>query len=120
MSKRDSMAGSAPKRKGSTFERDLVHALRAAGLQAERAWGSDGRSLRTSDGKPCTGDVDILVNGRLKVQAKRRKAIASYLKPPAGAHVAVVREDRGEALAVMSWTLFLKLLAKVYRPEVTP
>lgn len=105
---------SAPKRKGTSFERELVAAARAAGLRAERAWGSDGRALTDCTGRPCTSDVDLLIEERLRVQAKRRKAIAAYMKPPRGAHVAVIREDRGKALAVLPMDLFIRLLAKVY------
>ena len=98
------------KRKGNRFERELVAAFEAAGLRAERAWGSDGRALRTDEGKPCTSDVDLLVEGSIRIQAKRRKRVAGYLKPPEGAHVAAIREDRGEALAVLPLPLFIRLL----------
>lgn len=104
------------RRKGDRFEREIVHAAAEAGLRAERAWGSDGRALQAADGRACTSDVDLLIEGRLKVQAKRRKAVASYIKPPAGAHATIVREDRGEALVVLPLGLFLRLLSKVYTP----
>lgn len=102
------------KTKGNGYERELVKELEAAGLRACRAWGSDGRCLTTDDGTACTSDVDLLIEGKLKAQAKRRKAIASYLKPPAGAHVSIVREDRGESLVTMPLNLFTALLKRVY------
>jgi Holliday junction resolvase len=98
------------RRKGNRFERELVDAFTAAGLRAERAWGSDGRALRTDAGEPCTSDVDLLVEGSIRVQGKRRKRVVGYLKPPAGAHVAAIREDRGETLAVLPLALFIRLL----------
>lgn len=103
------------KRKGDRFEREIVEALRSAGLRAERAWGSDGRALTTDAGQPCTSDVDVLVEGRLKLQAKRRAAVAGYMKPPTGAHVAVIREDRGEALAIVPLDLFARMLTKCFK-----
>lgn len=108
------------KRKGNRFERELVHAFTAAGLRAERAWGSDGRALTTDAGASCSSSVDVLVEGGLCIQAKRRKAVASYLKPPAGAHVAAIREDRGEALAVLPLPLFIRLLRKAIGPDTEP
>lgn len=102
------------KRKGDHFERELVKAFREAGLQAERAWGSDGRTLVTDAGEACTSDVDILVEGTLRIQAKRRKALASWAKPPAGAHVTVIREDRGEAMMVMPLRLAVRMLTRIY------
>ncbi|MEX0822686.1 MAG: hypothetical protein WD021_11105 [Rhodothermales bacterium] len=98
------------KRKGNDYERELVKEFESAGLRAERAWGSNGESL-----PGCTSDVDLLVEGRLKVQAKRRKTIAKYLKPPEGAHVAIVREDRGESVVTIPLELFTVLLRRVYR-----
>lgn len=109
------------KRKGNRFERELIAAFTAAGLRAERAWGSDGRALTTDAGASCSSDVDLLVEGRLRIQAKRRKSVAAYLKPPEGAHVAAIREDRGEALAVLPLPLFIRLLLtafEVKRPAI--
>ena len=113
------MTGATPKRKGSAFEREIVRACDAAGLRAERAWGNDGRALVTDDGTRCTSDVDLLIEGRLKLQAKRRRRVAQWAKPPQGAHVTALREDRGEAVVVVPLGLFLRLLRRVYhrRPE---
>ena len=102
------------KRKGNGYERELVKEFEAAGLRAERAWGSNGCALSTDDGARCTSDVDLLIEGKLKAQAKRRKSVATYLKPPDGAHVAIIREDRGESLVTMPLALFTRLIRKVY------
>lgn len=106
--------GRSEKQKGYRFEREIVLAARDAGLRVERADGSNGTRLVTDAGMRCTSDVDLLIEGRLRIQAKRRKSIAHYLKPPVGAHMTVVREDRGEAVAVVPLKLLLRLLAKVY------
>ena len=93
----------ASKRKGSDYERELVKQATSAGLIAERAYASNGRALG------CAETVDLTVSG-CRVQAKRRKAIAGYLKPPDGADVAVFREHRGESLVLLRWADFLDLL----------
>jgi len=58
--------------------------------------------------------VDLLVEGGLKVQAKRRASVAQYLSPPDGAHLTIVREDRAEALAVLPLPLLIRLLRGAY------
>ena len=102
------------KRKGNRFERELRTAFREAGLRAERAFASDGTSLTTDGGTCCTSEVDLLVEGALCIQAKRRKRVAQYLPPPDGAHLTIVREDRAGALAVVPLPLLLRLLRAVY------
>jgi Holliday junction resolvase len=96
------------KRKGNRYEREVVADAEAAGLDAERAYASDGRSLGEAE------ECDVLIRrrdaGPVRVQAKRRKTIAQYLQPPEGADVVVTREDRGDSLAVVPLTLFLDLL----------
>jgi hypothetical protein len=107
------------KRKGNRFERELREAFRQAGLRAERAWASNGCALTTDSGDRCAEGVDLLVEGGLCIQAKRRKSIAQYLTPPEGAHMTIVREDRADALAVLPLELLVRLLATVY-PTNTP
>jgi hypothetical protein len=102
------------KRKGSRFERELREAFREAGLRAERAYASNGESLTTDAGTRCGEGVDLLVEGGLKVQAKRRASVAQYLSPPDSAHLTIVREDRAEALAVLPLPLLVRLLRGVY------
>lgn len=98
-------------RKGKRFEREIVNDAEAAGLEAERAYASNGRAL--GEGKEC----DVLVRRRnadvldgIRVQAKRRKSIAQYLEPPEDADITVVREDRGDSLAVVPLELLFDLL----------
>lgn len=102
------------KRKGNRFERELREAFREAGLRAERAYASNGENFTTDGGTRCTEGVDLLVEGGLKVQAKRRKSVAQYLTPPDGAHLTIVRADRAEALAVVPLSLLVRLLRRVY------
>jgi hypothetical protein len=83
----------------------------AYGLEAERAYASDGRSL--GEAEECDlliRDTDAQVLEAVRVQAKRRKSIAQYLTPPEGADINVIRENYGESLAVVPWDLFLELL----------
>ena len=99
------------KRKGNRFEREIVREAEAKGLEAERAYASNGQSL--GEVKAC----DVLVRGRdddvldaLRIQAKRRKSHAQYLHPPDGTDAVVLREDREEALAIVPLGLLLDLL----------
>lgn len=103
MGAEENLMSSASKRKGSSYERELVNSAIAAGLVAERAYGSNGRALGQAE------TVDIMVSG-CRVQAKRRKRLAGFLKPPEGADVAAFREDRGETYALLRWADFLDLL----------
>lgn len=107
------------KRKGDRFEREIVNRINQdttmPWVVAERARGSDGRALGHTE------EVDILVQvfepkqlgfieREIRVQAKRRRSIASYLKPPEGTDAVMVREDRGDTLVVMRLDDFLNLL----------
>lgn len=91
------------KRKGSGFERELVNQARDLGLQAERAYASNGRALG------CAETVDIVVQG-CRVQAKRRRKIAADLRIPEGADAVAFREDNGESLVLIQWSVFLDKL----------
>ena len=88
--------GHPSKAKGNAYERELVKQSEESGLEAKRAWGSNGQSLGMHE------EVDCLIAGK-KVQAKRRKAIASYLKPTEHVDVVAFREDRGDTLILMGW-----------------
>ena len=94
-------------RRSKRHEREIVHAAEDAGLQADRAWNSDGRSI------VCTKETDVkLTTGdgtEWTVQAKRRKTVAGYLTDE-NADVVVTREDRSENLVVMPLDTFLDLL----------
>jgi len=97
--------GRSSKRKGSAAEREVVNLAKAAGLPAERAYASNGRALGHTE------DVDALI-ANLRVQVKRRAKIASYVKPPEGADMTLLREDRGPWYAVIPYNMLLNLLEK--------
>jgi Holliday junction resolvase len=93
------------KRKGNALERELVKDAEAVGLEARRAWGSDGRSMGWG------AEVDVLVQG-LRVQAKKRARLPSYLHVPEGADATVFRENRGETWVLLRWRDLLDKLNK--------
>ena len=99
---------SSQKRKGNRYERELVETLQERGFKAERARGSDGRALGEAQ------EVDLVMYGsneeRVRIQAKIRAKIASYLKIPEGCDVVMVREDYGETLVVVPLDTFLDML----------
>jgi len=92
------------KAKGNGFEREVVQAAQTAGLTAQRAWCSDGRSLGVSK------DTDVLIGGRIRVQCKRRAQLPEWIKPGEGVDATVVREDRGTAYVVVPLDTCLRLL----------
>jgi Holliday junction resolvase len=91
------------KRKGSSYERELVNQAKELGLEAERAYASNGKALG------CTEGVDLKVEG-IRIQAKRRKKLAEYLQIPDGADAVVFREDHGQSLTLIRYEYFLELL----------
>jgi Holliday junction resolvase len=95
------------KRKGNGFETEVVKRLRNDGLEAERAWGSNGAALGEEP------DVDIVakLNGeKWLLQAKRRAKLPKYLIPSDNVDAVVAREDRGEVIIVMRFKDFIKLI----------
>jgi len=91
------------KRKGNAFEREIVHKARERGLEAKRAYASNGQSLGHHE------EVDCLVAG-YRVQAKRRKKIAAHLIPSEHVDCVITRPDRGETLVVIRIEDWLELL----------
>ena len=100
------MNGRSSKNKGNTGERQVVALAQDAGLTAVRAWGSDGRAL----GQATT--CDVLINSK-PYQVKRRAKIADYVKPPHGTVGTLIREDRGEWLAVIPAKEYFNLIARM-------
>ena len=98
---------SRSKRKGSNFERELVREAQAAGLQAYRCWGSDGRS------RGYAKDVDLVLQEDsarpVKLQSKRRARLPAWLNLSKVDGV-VLRQDHDEALVVIRWRWFLELM----------
>lgn len=99
------------KQKGNRYEREIVDSAKSKGLVAERAWGSNGKALGYTE------DVDCVVSygdsQQLRVQAKRRKNLASYLKPSVNVDVQVFREDRGESYVLIRLEDFFDILASI-------
>lgn len=91
------------KRKGNAYERELVSQAEASGLTAKRAYASNGEALGHH------AEVDLLVDGK-RIQAKRRKALAAWMRPNDNVDAVCVREDRGETLVVLTWWEYLDLL----------
>lgn len=92
------------KRKGTSFERELVQQAQFTGLEACRCWGSDGRSRGLSK------DVDLVLAGTVKLQAKRKANLPDWLGLTDNVDGVVLREDRGETFVVLRWTDYLVLL----------
>jgi Holliday junction resolvase len=101
------MGGRASKQKGNRFERECVERAIAKGLQAKRAWGSNGGALGEHE------EVDILFTVgafKWKAQAKVRKQMPGLLRPTEHVDIQVVKEDRGETFVVLKYDAFLDLL----------
>lgn len=92
--------------KGNGFERELVDAARKAGLDAKRAWGSNGAAL----GKHPEVDLTIDV---YDIQAKRRKTLPAYLQIPECCDAVIFRQDRGETLVLMSFEDYLGMIKEL-------
>jgi len=104
--------GSSSKRKGFAYEREIVKMFQEGSFEAQRAYASDGRSL----GLASNVDIKVLLdhNTSLNVQAKRRKAIADYIKPEPNVDAQVIREDRGESYVVITLDTFIHILRRAY------
>ena len=92
------------KRKGNAYEREIVRAAEAAGLDARRAYASNGEALGQH------AECDVLVAGQA-VQAKRRKALPQWIVDAlANVDAVAMRGDRGESLVVLRLDDWLRLL----------
>lgn len=92
--------------KGNFFEREVVSAAKAEGLEAVRAWGSNGAALGKDP------EVDLMVDV-YAVQAKRRKKLPSYLQIPECCDAVVFRQDRGETLVLTRLDDWLHMIKQV-------
>ncbi len=88
---------SPSKAKGNRFEREIVNEAKKAGFTAIRAWGSNGQSLGLHE------EVDLTIGKehKIKIQAKCRKKLASFLLPSVHVDAVVCKQDRGETLIIM-------------------
>lgn len=92
--------------RGNNLEREIVNSAKEEGLSAKRAYASNGMALGKSE------QVDCLVE-RYGVQAKMKKKIAQWLYPEYHADdvdVVVTRMDRKEALAVIPYKEWIRLV----------
>ena len=96
---------SPSKRKGNTFEREVVTQAKKFNLKAIRAYASNGMSLGEAE------DVDVKI-GRFKGQCKMRKNIASFMKPPESCDIALIKTDREETLVVIRYSDFLNIMLR--------
>ena len=90
------------KQKGNRFERLCVDKAQSYGVGAERAWGSNGRALGMHE------EVDVLLEGEIRIQAKCLKNIAKWLKPSVFVDAVAVKEDRGETYILFRMDDFLE------------
>ena len=90
------------KEKGNRFERQLVMLFESFKFKAVRAWGSNGKSLGLPE------EVDILVEGETKVQAKCRKQIPKFLGMTDNVDMVAFKEDRGVTYLMMRAVDYLK------------
>jgi len=93
---------STSKAKGNRFERELVNKAKEYGLDAKRAYASNGLSL----GK--TEDVDILLEDKC-YQAKCRKTIGTLYKPNKNVFGQIFKEDRGDTYIMLRFDDYLQL-----------
>lgn len=91
------------KNKGNGYERELVNQAKESGLEAKRAYASNGEALGLH------AEVDLVVAGK-RIQAKRRKSIASFMRPSENVDAVCIRQDFDETLVVMTWWEYLDLL----------
>ena len=98
------------KLRGKQLEREVVKAAQAMGLQAKRAWGSNGQALGHHE------EVDVLLEGR-KIQCKRRKRLPAWLIPNENVDVQVVREDHGQPFAVISLHQYLTMIRNCHAAD---
>lgn len=101
--------------RGNNLERECVNIAKEEGLSAKRAYASNGLALGKSE------QVDCLVEG-YAIQAKMKKKVAQWLYPKYHADdvdIVVTRMDRKEALAVIPYTEWIRLIKieKEYKNE---
>ena len=88
---------SRSKAKGNRFEKLVEQMSIDAGVNAKRAWGSNGAALGHHE------EVDVLLNNEIKIQCKVRKKIADWMMPSEHVDIQVIKEDRGIPYAVLPY-----------------
>ena len=94
------------KRRGNILEYEVVAAAKEYGLDAQRAWGSDGRALGEHP------EVDVMI-GTWTIQCKRRKKLPQWLTPSKHVDIQVVRQDRDKPYVVIDLKMFLAMIADI-------
>ena len=97
--------GKRNRQRGFELERECVNAARAVGLDAKRAWGSNGEALGLCK------EVDVVIDGR-PYQMKRKKKLPAWLALKPGTVGTIFREDRARAYALIPFEDLLDLLGK--------
>ncbi len=93
--------------KGNRFEYEVRDMFIDKGINAKRAYASDGRSLGYTE------DVDVLVTHNdtdYPLQCKRRKALSKVIIPSDNVFAQVVRADRGDTLAIIKLDKLIELI----------
>lgn len=100
---------SPSKAKGNRAERKLVDLFRDRGVDAKRAWGSNGQAIG------CHEEVDVLANG-CKIQVKARKKLPAIITEALTEHVdaAVLYADRQPPVVIMKMHDFAQLVFDGY------
>jgi len=100
--------------KGNGYERELVNLIQDSGMQAKRAYASNGESLGYH------AEVDLIFGDEnYKVQAKRRKKIADYLMVNENVDFVVFRQDRGDSMVLMDFYYLLDILKALQNARAT-
>lgn len=98
---------SRSKAKGNRFEKLVEQMSIDAGVNAKRAWGSNGAALGHHE------EVDVLLNNEIKIQCKVRKKIADWMMPSEHVDIQVIKEDRGIPYAVLPYDDYLELIKEI-------
>lgn len=96
--------GKKSKVKGTRYEREVVNDLISKGIKAERTWGSNGRTRGLPE------EVDIVIDGVLRGQCKRKKAFTKDIFPCKDVNFQFIRADQGKTHVVMDFETFITLL----------
>jgi len=98
---------SKSKAKGNRFEYLCRDIIQEGGVYCKRAYASNGLALGLTE------DVDLLATHQgeqYPLQCKARKRIAEWIKPNGNVFAQLIKEDRGEALAVVRLEDLIKLI----------
>ncbi len=95
------------KNKGYRFEKQCVDMFNDNGIEAKRAYGSNGLALGL------TNDVDIKVDHKGKsyaMQCKVRKKLGNIFKPNENNFAQIVKQDYDEPYITMRFADFIDLI----------